>query len=138
MSKEIIPQTEEVISYRCKWCGELHEQEYRADECALKHAKIKLANTLLEAGFTLFYINNHCGFNWKLSDEQKEITKDNCFIISHWQGCGKPAYKITAIEHNNLLRLRGKGGWSGYYSDLYDVEYLPVPHLKEELFIYNS
>jgi len=128
------PMTEEVKSYKCNWCGKLHKRETYADICALKHAKYNLANSLLKAGYPLESIEYWCRFGWKLKDEQKSITQDNCFIIFHWQCCDKPAYQIRSIDENGSLFLSGCGSWSGYYGNAVSIDRLPQPHPKEELF----
>lgn len=135
MSEIINPLVEEVKSYKCNWCDKLHKTERDADMCALKHAKINLANTMLNDGYTLESIEYWCGFHWSLSDEQKGITKDNCFIVSHWQCCDRPAYKIVSIEDGGYLKLWGKGSWSGYYGNAVSVDKLPKPYPPEELFV---
>lgn len=132
---EIKPQIEEVKSYKCNWCGELYTNEYSAAKCAFNHAKIKLANIMLMDGDSLESIERVCNFGWNLSDVQKRITKDNCFIVSYWQCCDKPAYRIMRIDYNGYLLLHGKGGFSSYGS-IVSLRNLPQPHPKEELFIY--
>ena len=127
--------TEEVKSYKCNWCGKLYNKQTDADMCALKHAKHNLANSLLRAGSSLESIEYWCRFDWELKDEQKSITKDNSFIISHWQCCDKPAYQITTIDENGILFLSGCGSWNGYYGANISINRLPSPHSKEELFI---
>lgn len=125
----------EVVSYKCNWCGKLHKSEVDADKCAFEHARYNLANSMLEAGNSLYLINYHCGFGWKLTEEQKDITKDNCFIVSHWQLCKKPAYRINQIDVNGKLKLWGKGGWAGYYGNWVRLGELGKPYPKEDLFI---
>ena len=95
MEKEM---TKEVLSYECNWCGKLYDNKLDADECAFIHAKTNYANSLLDSGRTLRSINYLCGFRWKLTQEQEEITNENCFVISHWQCCEKPAYQIGQIS----------------------------------------
>lgn len=128
-------QVEKVESYKCKWCEKLHRDEFYASECAFKHAQKRLANIMLEMGYTLWSINYRCGFNWNLKDNQKDITKDNCFTFSHWQCCSKPAYQIVSIEEGGYLRLWGKGGWTGGYGNIIGLDKLPEPYPKEKLFI---
>jgi hypothetical protein len=127
--------TEEVVSYKCNWCNKLHKSEVDADKCALEHAKENLANSLLNNGYPLSSINYFCGFNWSLTKKQESITKYNCFVISHWQCCDKPAYRIVRINERGYLMLRGKGNWSGYYGDWVKIDRLPVAHSKDELFV---
>lgn len=129
---------EKVDSYKCKWCGTLYTDEVSASQCAFKHAQTQLANTSLQAGYTLEMIDYLCKFGWQLTDEQKNITKDNCFVFSHWQCCEKPAYRIASIEDGGFLKLWGKGGWSGYYGNVVSLNKLPVSYSKEDLFVYKS
>ena len=127
--------TEEVTSYKCNWCGKLHERKSDADKCAFDHARGNYATSLLREGYPLRHINFFCRFGWKLSKEREDITQDNCFIVSHWQCCEKPAYRITSINPNGTLELSGKGSWSGYYGNSVSIDRLPKPHPKEDLFI---
>lgn len=127
--------TEEVVSYKCNWCNSLHKTQVDADECAFRHAKENLANSLLRSGRSLESINYLCGFNWKLTEEQKRITKDNCFIVSHWQCCDKPAYQIVFIGHNGRIKLSGKGSWSGYYGNYVSLDSLLNPYPAEDLYV---
>ncbi len=128
---------EEVMSYKCNWCGSIHKREFDAANCAYRHARTNLANVLLNQGETLASIKYWCGFHWNLSEKQKNITKDNCFVIPHWQCCNKPAYTIVAIEDGGFLNARGKGSWSGYYGNVISLDKLPEPHPKEKLYVYS-
>ena len=130
--------TEEVKSYKCKWCGELHNFKTNADLCAFNHAKYNYANSLLEKGYGLKYINSECNFRWDLTKEQENITKDECFIVSHWQCCEKPAYTIREISENGCLRLGGVGGWGGYYGNWIEIDRLPKANPKEKLYVYTK
>ena len=128
---------EEIKAYKCGVCKHTYDREQEVLECEFKHARYNYANILLNKGYTLSSINYLCGFNWQLIKEQEDITKDNCFVISHWQGCNKPAYQIRRIEENGYVYVRGKGGWSGYYgSDIkVDQYYLKKPYPKEDLYV---
>jgi hypothetical protein len=128
---------EKVDSYKCNCCKTLYNSEIKATECVFKHIQTQLANLLWQAGHNLLYINYICKFGWQLAEEQKDITKDNCFIVAYWQCCEKPAYRIVSIEDGGYLRLWGKGGWNGYYGGVINVNKLPKPHPKEELYIYS-
>lgn len=125
---------EEIKAFKCKTCGAIFQRDRDAFECEFKHSQNELANRLLEDGYTLGHIDWCCKLGWNLTAEQKDITKDNCFIVSHWQCCDKPAYQIVATE-NGMLRLCGCGNWSGYYGNTVSLDRLPAPHPKEELFI---
>lgn len=132
MEKELVS---EVLSYKCNCCAELYDRESSACQCALDHAKENLAIALLNEGYPLDHINYRCGFRWPLKDEQKTITKDDCFKINWWQCCEKPAYRIVSINSSGMLKLWGKGGWNGYYGGYISLSELPIPHSKDELFI---
>lgn len=129
---------EKVESYKCKWCGTLFTNKLSAAKCAFKHAQTQLANILLNEGYSLQTIDFWCKFGWQLTDEQKDITKDNCFVVSYWQCCGKPAYRIVAIEDGGFLRLYGKGSYNGYYGGSVSPSKLPESHPEEDLFVYES
>jgi hypothetical protein len=130
------PQVEEIMSYKCNWCGSLYNDKLNANKCAFKHAQENLANQMLNEGCNLRSIEYQCGFHWNLSQEQEEITKDNCFIMPSWECCNKPAYKIIRIE-DGFLYLFGVGGWSGGYGNRVSIKNLPTPHSKEEFYIYK-
>lgn len=125
---------QEAIMYKCDRCGRSFDKERGALECEFKHAKRSYANQLLQDGFSLDYINYQCGFNWKLSEEIVKVTKDNCFVISHWQCCDKPAYRIVEIDERGNIRLWGRGSWDGGYGNWVSVDKLKEPHSKEELY----
>ena len=130
--------TEEVKSYRCNWCGKLYSGYLEAERCAFDHARLNFANALLSSNYNLGFINYRCGFGWELSDKLKEVTKDNCFVFSHWQCCNKPAYRIVRIDKDGCVYLHGWGSWSGGYGNSIFPDELPEPHPKEDLFIYSK
>lgn len=127
----------ETIMYKCDKCGQSFDNKRGALECEFNHAKERLANQLLEDGFSLNYINYMCGFNWKLSKEMENVNKDSCFIISHWQCCKKPAYRITNISYQGNLYLFGIGSWDGGYGNWQSINDLKNPYPKEELYEYH-
>ena len=126
---------EEITVYECKTCGTTHRAEEDAYKCEFKHAQTALANSLWNKGYDLSIVNYYCGYCWNLSKEREKITKDSCFIISHWQCCDKPAYRIVRIEDNGWVMVKGCGSWSGYYGNEMQIENLPKPYPKEDLFI---
>ena len=128
---------EEVKAYKCGVCRCTYDRETDALECEFKHARYNYANALLKKGSELSTIKYFCGFNWNLTDEQKSITKDNCFVISHWQCCDEPAYQIRSITENGNVYVSGKGSWSGYYGNDIKIDdyHLKKPYPKDKLFI---
>ena len=92
---------------------------------------------MLSDGKTLEEINNECHFWSEVPDYLKNVTKDNCFVISHWQCCDKPAYRIIQISNNGWLKLLGRGSWSGYYGSELGIHdnNLKNPRPKKELFV---
>ncbi len=128
---------EEIKAYKCSHCGHTYDKKINALECEFKHARCTYANALLDEGRNLRSIEFLCGFDWNLADEQKEITKDSCFVISHWQCCDKPAYQIRRITESGGVYVSGKGSWSGYYGNVINVDTynLKKPYPKEDLFI---
>lgn len=129
----------EVVMYKCRDCGKSYDLERLALECEFNHAKERLANQYLQDGFNLNFINAMIGFNWNLSEEMKKITKDNCFIISHWQCCQKPAYQITQIDYHGNLYLWGIGSWNGGYGGWKNVNDYELKKIypKEQLYKYT-
>lgn len=126
---------EEVTMYCCSVCRKSFKNSYQALQCEFIHTRTNYANSLLEAGYSLASINYYCGFGWTLKKEQESITKDNCFVISYWQCCDKPAYKIVSVNDNGTLYLCGKGSWDGYFGNGLSIQRLPEPHPKEDLFV---
>lgn len=141
---------EVVTRYRCEYCGELF---YSEEECLRheeRHRKINKANEMLNDGFTLKEINDECEIwtkeigHWVnniwyggIPKYLLNITKDNCFKISYWQCCEKPAYQIQSITMKGKLFLHGKGSWSGYYGGELELNNLNLkdPRPKDELFV---
>lgn len=128
---------EEVITYKCGVCKHTYDSEIDALQCEFRHVRCTYANVLLDKGYELSSINYLCSFNWTLSKEQENITKDNCFIISHWQCCEKPAYQIQAITEYGDVYVHGKGGYGGSYGNDVGVSKLPKPYPKEDLYTYK-
>lgn len=128
---------EKVIRYKCDYCGELFSLEEWCLKHEESHRKSEKANEMLNGGKTLEEINNECHFWSEVPDYLKNVTKDNCFVISHWQCCDKSAYRIVSITRQGRLRLFGCGSWSGYYGGEVNINYdiLRNPRPKEELFV---
>lgn len=128
---------EKVIRYKCDYCGELFSLEEWCLKHEESHRKSEKANEMLNGGKTLEKINNECHLWSEVPDYLKNVTKDNCFVISYWQCCDKPTYKIVSITHKGKLRLFGCGSWSGYYGSELDINnnILQNPRPKEELFV---
>ena len=127
----------EVQMFECAYCYEPFRNERDALQCEFRDVRCSYANRLFKDGWNLRQIKCECGFHWTLSPEQEEITTESCFVISWWQCCNKPAYKITEITKQGGFELFGRGGWrGGYRSTVSDVSKLGKPHPKEELFVY--
>ncbi|MDY6896175.1 MAG: hypothetical protein SVO01_12295 [Thermotogota bacterium] len=121
--------------WKCPICNELFDSDREADICTYKHLKERCINHDLNAGYNLDYLNSVYALGWELTDKQKEIDKDSCFIIPHLQGCGRPAYKIFKISCEGVITVSGRGSWSGYYySSIVRLGDLLDPRPKEELF----
>lgn len=126
---------DKVDSYKCIECGELYNSEYNAMTCMYNHIKQRLINIAWENGFTLHLLNYNYGLNLKLDDNQKNITKDSCFIISYLQCCDKPAYQIINIDINGKITVGGKGSWSSPYSSIVSLDCLKNPRPLSELYV---
>ena len=98
---------------------------------------IEKANEMFNEGYTLKQINNKCEIWAYVPEHLENINKDNCFKISYWQCCDKPAYQIIRICFDGDVTVGGCGSWSGYYSDRIRIDSrdLKNPRPKEELFI---
>ena len=127
----------EVTKYKCDYCGDLFDSETECIQHEKRHKMIDKANQMLKNGHTLKEIQDECNIWYKVPEHLENVTTDNCFIISHWQCCDKPAYKIDYIYMNGRVRMWGCGSWSGYYGDEVSLssQCLNNPYPKEELFI---
>lgn len=128
---------EKVIKYRCSKCGKLFNIPENALACESRHKRIEKANEMLDEGYTLKQINDECKIWGSVPEHLENVNKDNCFKISYWQCCDKPAYRITSICFNGKVYVGGRGSWNGYYGNSLrlDNSILKDPRPKEELFI---
>ena len=92
---------------------------------------------MLESGYTLQEIQDTCHIWYSVPEHLREVNKDNCFTISYWQCCDKPAYQIKCIYMDGKVNVCGCGSWSGYYGENLRLESndLRNVHPKEELFV---
>lgn len=127
----------EVIKYQCSECGELFDTPEKALAHEIRHERIEKANEMLNEGYTLKQINDECEIWAYIPEYLENINKDNCFKISYWQCCDKPAYQIVRICFDGDVIVRGCGSWSGYYSNrlILNSRDLKDPRPKEELFV---
>ena len=130
---------ERVIVYTCDYCGKYF---YGTEDC-LKHEQhhrnIEGANKMLWNGATLKQINQRY-FLWdNLPEYLENVTKDNCFEISYWQCCKKPAYQIKSICFDGRFCIGGIGSWSGYYENYMRIDNINLKKVyqPEELYIYK-
>lgn len=128
---------EKVIKYRCSECGKLFDTPDDAFDCESRHKRIERANEMLRKGYTLKQINDECEIWDSIPEYLENVNKDNCFKISYWQYCDKPAYQIVNIYFDGRVYIRGCGSRSGYYGNSLrlDNSILKDPRPKEELFI---
>lgn len=128
---------EKVTMYRCEYCGNLFDTAELSAKHEQRHRNIDGANEMLREGATLEQINQRYKIWSNVPDHLKEATKDNCFRISYWQCCNKPAYTMREIKMDGRIRLFGCGSWNGYYgSDVrIDSTDLKDIHQPDELFI---
>ena len=99
--------------------------------------RIEKANEMLNEGYTLKQINDECEIWAYVPEYLENINKDNCFRISYWQCCDKPAYQIIRIYFDGYVNVRGCGSWSWYYGNRLRIDShdLKNPRPKEELFV---
>lgn len=128
---------EKVIKYRCAYCGDLFDSEERCLEHEDRHKRIYRANKMLKDGYTLKEIQDECNIWYKVQEYLENVNTENCFVVSHWQCCDKPAYQIEYIHMDGRVRLWGCGSWMGYYGNDVNLNYLclKTPYPKEELFV---
>lgn len=129
-----------VIKYRCSECGDLFDTPEKALAHEIRHERIEKANEMLDEGYTLKQINEACEIWESVPEHLENVNKDNCFKISYWQCCDKPAYRITSIFFDGRVNVRGCGSWSGYYGNQLSLDSIDLknPRPKEELFIDSS
>jgi len=128
---------EKVIKYKCSDCGELFDSEERCLEHEDRHGRINKANEMLNDGHTLQEIQDACDIWYSIPEHLKNVNKYNCFVISWWQCCDKPAYCIDYIYMDGTVRVWGCGSWNGYYGNPVSLNSsdLKNPHSKDELFV---
>lgn len=128
---------EKVIKYKCDECGGLFDTPEMALAHEIRHERIEKANEMLNEGCTLKQINDECEIWAYVPKHLENINKDNCFKISYWQCCDKPAYQIIRIYFDGYVNVRGCGSWSGYYGNRLRIDDsdLKNPRPKEELFV---
>ena len=127
---------EQVTRYKCPICEKEYRSERDADHCGYENLKERCINHDFKAGFTLEQIFDMYGlYTGRMTDEQKRITKDNCFVFSHLQCCDRPAYQIVHIGASGRITVGGKGSWSGYYGCEVSLDSLKNPRPKEELYV---
>lgn len=124
--------------YQCDCCGE----KFLSKEHCLEHEKKELnnikANEMLHEGKSLKEINEECKIWNELPSYLEEVTEDNCFVVSHWQCCEKPAYQIQDIYDGKLF-LSGIGSWCGVYGGYLPINdhHLKRPYGKDKLYVYR-
>lgn len=97
------------------------------------------ANEMLHEGRALKEINRKCEIWHELPEYLEEVTEDNCFVVSHWQCCEKPAYQIQEIDIDGNLLLSGIGSWYGAYGGYLPINdyHLKRPYGKDKLYVYR-
>lgn len=127
----------QIIKYKCDHCGDLFDSADYCLEHEDRHKRIEKANEMLQNGHTLKQIQDECEIWDDLPNYLEAVNQDNCFTVSHWQCCNKPAYRIIYIDMDGSVYLFGCGSWTGYYGNLVGLNYryLKTPHPKEDLFI---
>ena len=126
-----------VVKWECAFCGELFDRKESCLKHEQRHKDVAAANEMLENGATLQEINDKLNIWPSVPEYLKNVTKDNCFVISYWQCCSKPAYQIVSIGMRGELMVYGRGSWDGYYGKGLDImsRDLRDPHGKEELYV---
>jgi len=138
--EELLPmQPKEVVAYKCPYCHDIKTTEFAAERCIEEHLLDKVINDMWDDGATLQQIDDQFGvFNGCLTEEQKTVTKDSCFVIEYLALCDKPAYRIVHIgSHWGAITVGGKGSYLGYYEHDVNMLYIKDPHPLSELFVYE-
>lgn len=128
---------EKVIKYKCSECSDLFNTKEECLEHEDRHKRIDQANKMLKAGCTLQEIQDMCHIWYSIPEHLKEVNKDNCFKMPHWQCCEKPAYQIHYICMDGRVDVSGCGSWAGWYGNYLSLNdnNLRCVFPKEELFI---
>ena len=131
---------EKVTVYTCSYCGEYF---YFPEDCLKheqRHKNFNDANKMFKSGSTLGKINQKYSLWDNLPEYLENVTKDNCFKISYWQCCKKPAYQIKRICFDGELCIDGIASWSGYYESYLSINdnHLKEVYSPEELYIYQN
>lgn len=129
----------EIIKYQCSECRNLFATPKEALAHEMRHKEIRKANKMLDEGCTLKEIQAECRVWNDVPKHLENVTKDNCFVVSWWEWCNKPAYQITRILFTGSVVLSGCGSLIGDYDGILSLcdNELEDPRPKEELFINN-
>ena len=135
-----LPEIKEIKKFVCPFCFKDHNSYDQANFCRENCFKSTEATLLLKSGETLGQINEKLKLWTNLPEYLKNVTKNNCFVLSYLQHCDHPAYRIYAINNQMKLSLWGTGGWNGRYGcDLtIDDCALKEPKPKNKLYIYGN
>lgn len=127
----------EIIIYKCDYCEETFESKSNAKKHEDCHKENEKVNIMLKNGSTLGEINAVFKIWPKLPKHLIDVTKDNCFVIRHLQGCEDPAYQIDSIKSFGDLCIVGTGSPNRRYGAYLKVtsEHLCAPQPKCKLFI---
>ena len=95
--------------------------------------------TTRSRGSPCLKFDEECKIWSELPEYLEEVTEDNCFVISHWQCCEKPAYQIQEIEVGGRLYVSGVGSWYGAYGGYLPINdhHLKRPYGKDKLYVYR-
>lgn len=128
---------EKITVYKCDYCGKLIDTQEECAKHEQRHRNVEGANEMLRSGATLEEINQRYGIWYSVPEHLKNVTKDHCFTISHWQCCDKPAYTIKGIGMDGRLYVFGIGSWNGGYGCEVPIDStnLKKVHSPDELFV---
>ena len=135
-----------VARYECPTCHSLENNDWSITHHLLGHAIDARIAVLWQEGRTLKEIEDlYHVFGSIVADRPESdnsflichhnITKDNCFKISHLQCCDYPAYRITEITNGGKIYVWGIGSWDGGYRSAVSLGCLRDPRPLSELYV---
>lgn len=129
----------EKTMYLCPECNEPYSDVDRAERCLAVHIKGQgIREDFFENGMTLGQVWDKYSIGIDMPDECKDISKDNCFVVSYLQCCDYPAYQITDISPYGEIEVCGDGSWNGGYCSKVGFHNLKDPRPLKELWKYSN
>lgn len=121
---------QKVTKYKCDYCSSMFDNIKECEKHEYRHRCIIMANEMLQNNHSMQEIQTACNIWPSLPEHLKNVTTNSRFIVSHWQCCPDPVYRIVHIDIDGRVELGGHDTTHSYYSNSVDIHYryLKNPH----------